>query len=363
MNQCITPRYVLGVLLALQVFAASATTVNADGLYVTSSGKVGIGTSSPGNYKLQVIGGAAVTGLDVNPGNASAGITLQSTTSSQWDQSIDFKDPNGDWYIGQRWQTTSNNFGIGTTSDKDNLVMTSSGLVGINKVPGTGYTLDVGGSYMRLGGSVADVGLVLETTGTNLNYDQSISFVDNNGSNRWVVGQRYQSPGTDFGIGTDGGKNSLVLDTSSNMYLGGKIYLGNYASVSNTNWLCVNTSTGAIGTCTSSSMRLKNDIHSFDGGLDTIKKLRPVSFKWKDSGKNGLGFVAEEVDKVDKRLSVIGPDGEVEGVQYQDIPVYLTRAVQQQQAQIEALEKQVASLVKELSSLKQPRRAEPRSTR
>jgi hypothetical protein len=63
----------------------------------------------------------------IPPGAADTNVTLESTGSNQYDQSITFKDPGGSWVVGQRWQSTSNWFGIGTDGNKDKLILDPSG--------------------------------------------------------------------------------------------------------------------------------------------------------------------------------------------------------------------------------------------
>jgi hypothetical protein len=84
-------------------------------------------------------------------------------------------------------------------------------------------------------------------------------------------------------------------------------------------------------TCTVSSAKFKHDIESQISGLDTIRALRPVSFKYNNdsSGSERLGLIAEEVNKVDPRLIFTGNDNEPRGVRYEDLTSVLTRAVQE----------------------------------
>jgi hypothetical protein len=103
--------------------------------------------------------------------------------------------------------------------------------------------------------------------------------------------------------------------------------------------LCRNAS-NQISTC-SSSIRYKSNINPFSLGLSLIKKLRPVSFTWKDGGAADVGLIAEEVDKLEPLLTTINDKGEVEGVKYDRLGVVLVNAVKDQQAQIEAQRKQI----------------------
>lgn len=91
-----------------------------------------------------------------------------------------------------------------------------------------------------------------------------------------------------------------------------------------------------LGTCISSS-RFKTDIVSLRSGLRDVMSLRPVSYTWKEGGQRDLGFVAEEAAEVRSELATRGANGEVEGFNYEHYTALLTRAVQEQQQQIEGL--------------------------
>lgn len=108
--------------LTLSLIASASAPALAQ-VYVVSSGAVGIGTSDPQSSKLFVNG----PNVTVKPGAADATLTLESTSSNSYDQAIIFKDPGGSWYVGQRYQTSDNNFGIGTSSAKDKVTLDPSG--------------------------------------------------------------------------------------------------------------------------------------------------------------------------------------------------------------------------------------------
>jgi hypothetical protein len=103
--------------------------------------------------------------------------------------------------------------------------------------------------------------------------------------------------------------------------------------------LCRNAS-NQIATC-SSSARYKTNINTLTSGLELVRKLRPVSFNWKDGGTLDFGLVAEEVNKVEPLLTTTNHKGEVEGVKYDRVGVVLVNAVNEQQAQIESLQNQI----------------------
>ncbi len=78
--------------------------------------------------------------------------------------------------------------------------------------------------------------------------------------------------------------------------------------------------------------------------MDLIRKLSPITFRWKVDNSSDLGFGAEDVAKVEPLLVTHNKQGEVEGVKYDRISAVLVNAVKEQQIQIESLEKQLADL-------------------
>ena len=89
---------------------------------------------------------------------------------------------------------------------------------------------------------------------------------------------------------------------------------------------------------TSSDYRLKKDVQPITDALARIQLLNPVKYKWKCDDSDGEGFIAHELQEIIPS-SVIGEkDGEeMQGVDYSKIVPILVKAIQEQQAQIEAL--------------------------
>lgn len=91
----------------------------------------------------------------------------------------------------------------------------------------------------------------------------------------------------------------------------------------------------------SSSGRYKENINDFTRGLELLRQLRPVTFDWKKSGQQDVGYIAEEVSKSEPLLATYNEDGTVEGVKYKQISIVLVNAVKEQQVQIEQQQKQI----------------------
>lgn len=91
----------------------------------------------------------------------------------------------------------------------------------------------------------------------------------------------------------------------------------------------------------SSSIRFKKDIRGLTLGLDLVSRLRPVNFRWKDNGREDVGLIAEEVERVEPLFVKRNDKDEVEGVRYDRLGVVLIKAVQEQQAQIKEQQQQL----------------------
>lgn len=81
-------------------------------------------------------------------------------------------------------------------------------------------------------------------------------------------------------------------------------------------------------TCTVSSARFKDNIAPISSGLDTILKLNPVTFTYKDATDEHIGLIAEEVNAVEPRLIFTESDGTTpRGVRYEDLAALTVSAV------------------------------------
>jgi hypothetical protein len=138
-------------------------------------------------------------------------------------------------------------------------------------------------------------------------------------------------------------------------YFQGNVHVQGTSSISTlgsggSSQLCRNGSQ-QISSC-SSSIRYKQNVTPFGSGISLVRKLRPVSFNWKDGGMPDMGLVAEEVAAVEPLLTTTNDNGEVEGVKYDRVGVVLINAVNEQQAQIENQQKRIDSQQKQIEEQK-----------
>lgn len=95
----------------------------------------------------------------------------------------------------------------------------------------------------------------------------------------------------------------------------------------------------------SSDRRLKKDIEPLPESLAKVMRLKPVSYRFIQSEDNRqeIGFIAQEVQE--EFPDVVDEDGRGHlGIQYQRLTAPLVKAVQEQQALIEKLQKRLEEL-------------------
>jgi hypothetical protein len=93
-----------------------------------------------------------------------------------------------------------------------------------------------------------------------------------------------------------------------------------------------------------SSLRYKTDVQPFVGGLDIVKRLRPIAFTWKKGGMRDVGLAAEDVEQVEPLLTFRNDNGEIEGVKYNQLSAVFVNAIAEQQAQIKRQQEQINAL-------------------
>jgi len=118
----------------------------------------------------------------------------------------------------------------------------------------------------------------------------------------------------------------------------------------------VDPSTGVLYDGGASSRRYKNDIRPLDIGSDKVLDMQPVRFRWKSTGKEDVGLIAEEVQQVVPDLVTYDASGEPAGVKYDRIAVYLLQTIKEQDKAIRELRGQLSELrdkkIAEIESMK-----------
>ena len=103
------------------------------------------------------------------------------------------------------------------------------------------------------------------------------------------------------------------------------------------------TSTGVLTTASSSDETFKYNINPIAYGLSTILQLKPVSFQWKKGDEHDLGFIAQDAVNIIPEAVDTFWDSSLFFRSNTIIPI-LTKAIQEQQALIKALEQRIINL-------------------
>lgn len=233
----------------------------------------------------------------------------------------------------------SGNVGIGTDSPASKLQVSGSGstymaVSSANAGSGAGlYMTNSTNSYL-IGAGAASGGSGLEFR--DVTNSTTRMTLDANG--RLLVG------GT-TGTGTINAKPISTNDNYQGLNAAGSLVF----SVTNIGQI-YSTSTTIIQI---SDQRVKENVRDLDEGLEAVMALRPCKFDWKEGkgkdSKNDRGFIAQEFEQVFPDLITTwkgdAPEGEepYKAINPNLIPV-LVKAMQEQQAQIEALKAEVAAL-------------------
>ena len=243
----------------------------------------------------------------------------------------------------------------------------------VGSAAGAGMTSSAANDTIVGAGTGLNVGSATGWTGVGFEAGQA-----NTGNNSTFVGAQAGSNSsggvtnvTVLGAGVqtqNSGNNSNELDigagatasiwaTGTNavsteaLELRGSILLPDIGASSTGDYLCINNNTIGKGTsvCTLSSKRWKHDIVPIpDGALDSIMKMRPVNFRYnKGYGDSGAtergGFIAEEALKVIPVDVVMDKDGKPGGFNYPEYTAYLTKAIQEQEGEIQSLKQEAAA--------------------
>jgi hypothetical protein len=217
-----------------------------------------------------------------------------------------------------------------STNNLQRLHITSSGDIGIN----TASPLDVFTSRKIL---------TINSTGTP-NYGAFINF----GINGTLYA--YVGPTTDFFymgsqasipfIMVTSGGEKMRLNTNGEVWMGYTTDQGAYRlQVKDSVYVGGNVSAAAY--TTRSDYNLKDDIFDIKYGLNDILQLQPVEYTYKSNGSKQLGFIAQDIGTI---LPEVVSFEDSMSVNYQAIIPILTKAIQEQNLLIKALEQRIINL-------------------
>jgi hypothetical protein len=122
--------------------------------------------------------------------------------------------------------------------------------------------------------------------------------------------------------------NTISLDSFKG-YL--HLYVKHLPAGGGTRALTVNDS-GEVVTMASSE-RYKTDIRQLAPETDAVLSLKPVRFKYRDSGREDVGLIAEQVDEHIKDLVIYDAEGRPDAVKYDRVGVYVLEVVKELKAE------------------------------
>ena len=333
--------------------------VNPNGLFVSSSGIVGIGNINP-SYSLDVSGTIRGTGtafdfytssglgtssasglMRVITAGTSVGIAIGQSNSTRYTAiaANDYNIYNDDFFMRTNGAfplvlgtnntarltiTSTGNVGIGTST-----VNASSGytMLRINGGSGSEFSLAQGGTdyaYMYANSSLfaiatqAAIPMVFQTNATErmritstgacnhtVNSDSVFNIINLYNSSAVNSGNRinFQNYFGDLGgivvsqrdNGSLADDGQMLFQVASNAALDTKMTILNNGSIG---------APSGTNIYNASDIRLKKNITTVTNGLDKISALNPVKFNWVDGfepsedGKDMLGFIAQEVQNI-----------------------------------------------------------------
>ena len=312
-------------------FYTNTTTSPGDGdekMRITNAGNVGIGMSSPSaklhakqtstGEALRIDGSNNDYALVVNGGTdrtsrilaLSIGAAFVSTTPPTNGLIVD------------------GNVGIGSSNPLSKLhvgdFLNTSGVR--NDIFVTGDRVNTDGYFARLmfknsdqsGGSTASIrGVRLSTNaGTGLTFYTNTTTSPGDGNEQ----MRITSAG-EVWIGYTEDNGAYALQVKDSVYVGGNVSASAYT--------------------TRSDYDLKDEIQNISYGLNEVMQMQPVKYTYKSNGSTQLGFIAQD-------LGVITPEvvsfEDKMSVYYNALIPILTKAIQEQQALIKALEQRILIL-------------------
>ena len=266
---------------------------------ITSTGNVGIGTSSPGAILHTLKSGTAIAGIgdEVFIGQRSSSTNNAAVVIVSNNESVLRFTNTASVELGAIAYETTNNNMLFKTNSSERMRITSGGNVFI------GYS-----------GGITDTRLLVISQGTT---SSTYSIVIKNSS-----------------------LTNLFYIRDDGAFFTGSAAASPYNNTTGTAANLIVLSDGSLARSTS-SLKYKNNVENYTKGLAEVMKLRPVSYEGKndiDNGKQFAGLIAEEVHELGLTEFVqYAEDGSPDALAYSNMVALLVKAIQELKAEIDQL--------------------------
>ncbi len=222
--------------------------------------------------------------------------------------------------------------GTYTTGASINISQTGGSAI-ISNTPGADLTTPAGNTLNVVSGTTGIATFDSGTTGTvNIGTSANAKSI--------AIGNNATGAKT-ITIGSTAAGSTLQLQAAAAgaVTIGTAVTATNNLVVNGTGTTCtIGSGTGAT-LCTSDA-RLKNSVTNLENGLDVVRGLRPVNFKWNSNlgraDKDHTGFIAQEVEQIVP--DAVGEvSGGYKGVDYAILVVPAIQAIKELDAKVSAL--------------------------
>lgn len=243
---------------------------------------------------------------------------------------------------------TSTSIGF-STANTEKMILTSNGLLGLGVTPST-WT--AGGKNIEIGaaGNIIQAQLGQMAFINNATFNSGWKYSNTGGASfELITNGEYQW--FNASSGTAGNPitftQAMTLKSNSELQIAGTTDRGAYN-------LQVN-GTGVWGEgayVNGSDANIKENIVDLDSSLNIVNNLKPVIFNYINTSVNNdtkhLGFIAQDVYQIlenkDYLNSIVRSDGETLSIAYSNFIPLLTKAIQEQNVLIKALEQRLLIL-------------------
>ena len=301
--------------LILETASDAAGTWNSNQLVLSNDGNVGIGITNP-TTSLEIVGTVSSTGGQING---------TSTVSQALVLGVTY--PEFNIFSGGIASVLldATNVGIKYDAPGDYFFSSRPGVhdfyTGPGDAPST-LSMRIVEGKVGIGTSTPNATLALKTTGTT----DALNIFETGGTEIFTVLEN-----GNVGINTSSPSFKLVVAVSASV----QGHVASDGTWSNT-----------------SDIRLKKNITDFTGGLEKVLAMRTVGFDFNSepdasTGTNHIGFIAQEMENVLPQVVDTDPFTNMKSISYANLTPILVKAIQEQQAQIDALKNASTTLTVE----------------